>query len=141
MEAAGGIVLAIGAAAAVVVANSGLSEYYQAFLDLELSVGIGALLIDKPLLLWINDGLMAVFFFLIGLEVKREFLDGELSSLSQALLPGIAAVGGMAAPALIYVAINVGSPENLNAGRSRRQPTSPSLSASWRCSANGYRCH
>ena len=114
MEAAGGIVLAAAAAVAVIVANSGLAEYYQAFLDLHFTVGIGELLIDKPLLLWVNDGLMAVFFFLVGMEVKREFLDGELSSFSQAVLPGIAAIGGMAAPALIYVAINVAHPENLN---------------------------
>ena len=113
MEAAGGIVLAAAAVLAVIVANTGLQPFYQMFLDMRLEIRVGPLELAKPLLLWINDGLMAVFFFLIGLEIKREFLEGELSSASQAVLPVVAAVGGMAAPALIYVAINLGNTENL----------------------------
>lgn len=114
MEAAGGIVLVVASALAIWIANSPLAPQYQAFLDLHAQVRIGALDIDKPLLLWINDGLMAIFFFLVGLEIKREFVDGELSSLSQAVLPGIAAIGGMIVPALIYAGINLGQAENLN---------------------------
>ncbi|MBK8909375.1 MAG: Na+/H+ antiporter NhaA [Rhodospirillales bacterium] len=114
MEAAGGILLVIAAAIAVVVANSAAAPVYQAFLDLPVQIRVGAVDLHKPLLLWINDGLMAVFFFLVGLEVKREFLEGELSTTSQAMLPGVAAIGGMAVPALIYVVINLGAPMNLN---------------------------
>jgi len=114
MEAAGGIILVVASALAIWIANSPLAPHYQAFLDLHAQVRIGALDIDKPLLLWINDGLMAVFFFLVGLEIKREFIDGELSSLPQAALPGVAAIGGMAVPALIYVGINLGQAENIN---------------------------
>ena len=114
LEAAGGIVLVIAAIAAMIFANTPLGGVYQAFLDTPVAIQFGKLEIAKPLLLWINDGLMAIFFFLIGLEIKREFLEGELSNLSQIALPGIAAIGGMAVPALIYVAINWGSAENLN---------------------------
>lgn len=114
MEAAGGVTLAIAAAAAVMVSNSSLSGLYEAFLALPAQIRIGPLDINKPLLLWINDGLMAIFFFLVGLEIKRELLEGELSSVSQAALPAVAALGGMVVPALIYVLINLGHPENLN---------------------------
>lgn len=114
MEAAGGIVLVIAAVLAVVVSNSPLAGFYDTFLTLPTQLRVGALNIDKPLLLWINDGLMAVFFFLVGLEIKREFLEGELSTPAQAMLPAVAAIGGMAVPALIYVALNFGSPENIN---------------------------
>jgi NhaA family Na+:H+ antiporter len=114
MEAAGGIILVIAAALAVVVSNSPLAGLYDSFLNLPTQVRVGALDIDKPLLLWINDGLMAIFFFLVGLEIKRELLEGELSTISQAALPAVAAVGGMAVPALIYVLINLGQPQNLN---------------------------
>jgi NhaA family Na+:H+ antiporter len=114
MEAAGGILLVAASVAALVVANSALAPYYDAFLKTYATIRVGGLAIDKPLLLWINDGLMALFFFLVGLEIKRELLEGELSSLSQAALPAIAAVGGMAVPALIYATINLGSEESLN---------------------------
>jgi NhaA family Na+:H+ antiporter len=107
-EAAGGLMLLASAALALIFSNSGLSPLYDAFLETPVSIRVGALELDKPLLLWINDGLMAIFFFLVGLEIKRELLAGELSSLDRAALPAIAAVGGMAAPALIYVAINMG---------------------------------
>ncbi len=98
------------AALAMIVANSPLSTYYELLLELPVEIRVGTFEIDKPLLLWINDGLMAVFFFLIGLELKREVLQGHLSSLRAASLPAFAAVGGMAAPAAIYAAFNWGDP-------------------------------
>jgi Na+:H+ antiporter, NhaA family len=113
LEAAGGIVLMIAALLALVASNSGLAPYYSLFLDLPVEIRLGALHIGKPLLLWINDGLMAVFFLLVGLEIKRELKEGELSTLRQALLPAIAAVGGMVFPALIYAAANAGDTEAL----------------------------
>jgi len=114
MEASGGIVLMFAAALGLVAANSPLDWLYDDFLEVPITIRFGALLIDKPLLLWVNDGLMAVFFFLIGLEIKREFLQGELSSMDSALLPAIAAVGGMVVPALIYVFFNYDDPARLN---------------------------
>jgi Na+:H+ antiporter, NhaA family len=113
-EAAGGIVLVLASAIAVVAANSPASPLYAMLLETRIEIQIGALEIAKPLLLWINDGLMAVFFFLVGLEIKREFKEGELSTPAQAILPAVAAVGGMAVPALIYVAVNLDHSENLN---------------------------
>lgn len=112
-EAAGGLVLMLAALAALIVSNSPLAWLYDGFLGTAVGVRVGPLAIDKPLLLWINDGLMAVFFFLVGLEIKRELLRGELSTLGQAALPALAAVGGMAVPAVIYVAINAGDPAAL----------------------------
>jgi NhaA family Na+:H+ antiporter len=113
LEAAAGIVLVISAGLALVMANTFLAPFYQVFLDVPVVVQVGALKLAKPLLLWVNDGLMAIFFFLVGLEIKREVLQGELSSWSQASLPGFAALGGMAVPALVYVLINLGDPETL----------------------------
>ncbi len=110
LESAGGIVLALAAAAALVLANSPFAFVYDAFLNTPVEVRVGALQIAKPLLLWINDGLMAVFFFLVGLEIKREVLEGELSDPRQVMLPAVAAVCGMAVPAAIYAAINAGNP-------------------------------
>ncbi len=110
LESAAGILLAIAAAAALALANSPLAFLYGAFLDTPVEVRAGALQIAKPLLLWINDGLMAVFFFLVGLEIKREVLEGELSDPRQMVLPALAATGGMAVPAAIYAAINAGNP-------------------------------
>ncbi|MET0192404.1 MAG: Na+/H+ antiporter NhaA [Hyphomicrobiaceae bacterium] len=112
-EAAAGLVLMAAALAALLIDNSPLSWLYSLFLDTPVAVRVGPLSLDKPLLLWINDGLMAVFFFLVGLEIKRELVQGELSTISQATLPALAAVGGMAVPALIYVAINAGDPTGL----------------------------
>ena len=112
-ESAGGIVLIVAALLALIVANSPLLTQYNAFLATPVVAGIGGFVIDKPLLLWINDGLMAVFFFLVGLEVKREVLEGQLSSWDKASLPLIAAVGGMAIPAAVFLSINAGSPDNL----------------------------
>ncbi len=107
-ESSAGITLMFVTAAALLLKNSPLSEVYNAFLHTPVEIRFGALHIYKPLLLWINDGLMAVFFLLIGLEVKREIMEENLSSWSQAALPVIAAVGGMAVPALIYIALNRG---------------------------------
>ncbi len=106
LEAAGGLVLMGAAVLALLVANSPLADWYAALLDLPLAISIGRFGIAKPLLLWVNDGLMAVFFFLIGLELKREVLEGHLSSLRQASLPAFAAVGGMLVPAAFYTAFN-----------------------------------
>ena len=105
-DSAGGVLLVVMAVAAMVLANSPLVSFYEGFLATPLQIRIGDLDIAKPLLLWINDGLMAVFFFMIGLEIKREVLSGSLSSPSQMVLPGIAAVAGIAAPALIYAWLN-----------------------------------
>lgn len=108
LESAGGVLLLAAAVAAMLVANSPLAGIYDALLGLMVAVQIGAFEISKPVFLWVNDGLMAVFFFLVGLEIKREILEGELSSPSQIVLPGIGALGGMAVPAAIYVWINRG---------------------------------
>ena len=108
LESAGGILLLVAAVLAMLIANSPLAAAYDAMLATPVAVQVGALVIDKPLFLWINDGLMAIFFFLIGLEVKREFLEGELSSFSQVVLPGMGALGGMLVPAAIYAWLNRG---------------------------------
>ncbi|MCL6536859.1 MAG: Na+/H+ antiporter NhaA [Armatimonadetes bacterium] len=109
---AGGIVLLACAVVALLWANSPLSEYYFRLWSTPVEVRFGNLVdIDKPLLLWINDGLMAVFFFLVGMEIKRELLVGELSAPRKAALSMAAALGGMVVPALIYVALNWGTPE------------------------------
>jgi NhaA family Na+:H+ antiporter len=109
-----GILLMMVTVSALLLKNSPLAGAYNAFLHTPVEIRFGALQIAKPLLLWINDGLMAVFFLLVGLEVKRELLRGSLSSWSQAALPVIAAVGGMLAPALIYVAFNYREPLSLH---------------------------
>ena len=108
LEAASGVLLVVAAAVALVLANSPLDFLYDTFLHIPMAVQLGELSVAKPLLLWINDGLMAVFFLLVGLEIKREVLEGELASRDRALLPCIAAFGGMAGPALIYAALNWG---------------------------------
>ena len=112
-ESAGGIVLMAAAAIAVLWANSPASDTYFAMLDTTVTAKVGGTGVEKSALLWINDGLMALFFLLVGLEVKREVLVGQLSSWQQSSLPIFAALGGMAAPALVFVAINLGSPGNL----------------------------
>ncbi|MGH8406863.1 MAG: Na+/H+ antiporter NhaA, partial [Pseudomonas sp.] len=113
LEAASGLLLIAAAALALIINNSPLSHLYASFLDVPVVAQIGALKIAKPALLWINDGLMALFFLLIGLEVKRELLDGQLSKPSQVVLPGAAAIGGMVVPALIYWALNKDNPAAL----------------------------
>ncbi len=101
-----GVLLVITTIAALIMQNSPLSEVYNSFLHTPVVIKFGNLEIAKPLLLWVNDGLMAIFFFLIGLEVKREVIEGHLSSISKVTLPIIAAIGGMIVPALIYIAFN-----------------------------------
>ena len=105
-ESTAGILLIIVTIAALILENSGLSDLYNHFLHTHVEIRFGSLQIAKPLLLWVNDGLMAVFFFLIGLEVKREVLEGQLSSIKQVALPGIAALGGMIMPAVVFILIN-----------------------------------
>ena len=114
LETSGGIILMIAAVFAMIIANTHLSTVYDSILGTYIKVGIGSFEIAKPAILWINDGLMAIFFFLVGLEIKREVLVGELSSFDKAILPIMAAIGGMAVPGLIFVIINWGTPENLN---------------------------
>ncbi|MCW7549368.1 Na+/H+ antiporter NhaA [Photorhabdus sp. APURE] len=106
LEAAGGLLLIIAAIIALIMANSPLQGIYQQFLNISVVVQFAALEINKPLLLWINDGLMAVFFLIVGLEVKRELLEGSLAGRDKAVFPVIAAIGGMVAPALIYLLFN-----------------------------------
>ncbi len=105
-----GVLLFIASALAMVAANSFFATWYDALLNTPVRFMVGPLDIHKPLLLWINDGLMAIFFLLIGLEVKQEIIEGELSSPAQVILPGIGAIGGMAIPALFYVAFNYADP-------------------------------
>lgn len=107
-EAAGGIILIVAAVIALMMANSPLQGAYQGFLNLPVMVKISSLEIAKPLLLWINDGLMAIFFLVVGLEVKRELMQGSLAGRDKAVFPAIAALGGMLAPALIYLLFNGG---------------------------------
>ena len=109
LESAGGILLLGATVLAMIAANTPLVSAYELLLDTRLAVRIGEAGIDKPLLLWINDGLMAVFFFLIGLEVKREVSEGELSSAERVALPAVGATGGILAPAFIYAALNWGN--------------------------------
>ena len=105
-QAAGGVVLMLATLVALIIANSPLMPAYHAVLDARLSITLNGVGLTKPLILWINDGLMAVFFFLIGLELKREVLEGKLRRMSDIVLPGVAALGGMIVPAMIYLAFN-----------------------------------
>lgn len=107
-EASSGVLLLACTVAALVWANSPWADAYSRLWQTRLTVGYGDVTLAKPLLLWINDGLMAIFFFVVGLEIKREVLVGELASLRRAALPIVAAIGGMAVPALIYAAFNAG---------------------------------
>lgn len=108
-ESAGGVLLMIAALLAMFCANSFLSIYYELLLSTPVEVRVGALDIAKPLLLWINDGLMAIFFFVVGLELKRELVEGELADKRNIILPGVGAIGGMVCPALVYLYFNSGS--------------------------------
>jgi len=113
LEASAGILLGLTALIAILIENSSLRHFYDYLLNTPVIVQVGTFAINKPLLLWINDGLMAIFFLLVGLEIKREILEGQLSSKEQVILPVIAAIGGLAIPALIYTYFNFGT-ENIN---------------------------
>lgn len=110
LESSGGILLIVATIFALIAANTPLNKFYDLLLSTPLAIHLGNLIVAKPLLLWINDGLMAVFFFLIGLELKRELLEGELSNKKNLILPGAGAVGGMLIPALIYLYFNHDDP-------------------------------
>ena len=101
LESVSGMLLMAAALLALIASNSGAASLYEAFLALPVEIRIGALQLDKPLLRWINDGLMALFFLLVGLEIKRELVEGELSTPAQAILPAAAALGGMVVPAAL----------------------------------------
>jgi len=109
-DSAGGILLMVAAALAMILANTPLSSFYDLIITTPVHVRVGPLEIAKPLLLWVNDGLMVAFFFLVGLELKREILIGELSDRRKITLPALGALGGMLVPALIYVAVNFKDP-------------------------------
>lgn len=112
-DASGGIMLLLATALALIFSNTLLNQFYTGILGTKISVAVGTFAIDKPLLLWINDGLMAIFFFLVGLELKREILEGELSDPKRAALPVVAAIGGIVLPASIYWMLNSGDPQAL----------------------------
>jgi len=114
LESAGGLILVVSAILAMVLANSPLADSYVQLLSLKITVMVESFGVSKPLLLWVNDGLMAVFFLLVGLELKREVVEGDLSSAEQIALPALAAVGGLIVPAAIYWLINRDNPEGLN---------------------------
>ncbi len=108
LEAAGGIILFISALIAITIDNSALSHYYEYIIELPLSIQLGDITVSKFLIDWVNDGLMVIFFLLVGLEIKREILEGELNSLSKVILPAAAAIGGMAVPAIVFTLFNMG---------------------------------
>ncbi len=112
-ETSGGVILLVVSGLALAIANSPLLGVYEGFLNQPISVVLGPLGIEKSVLLFVNDGLMAIFFFLVGLEIKREIVEGELSTRQQAVLPGVAAAAGMAGPAIIYAWLNWETPETL----------------------------
>ena len=114
LEAASGLVLLFSAVLALIISNSTYSTYYFEYLEKYIFIGFNEIGLKLSVLHWINDALMAIFFFFVTLEIKREFLQGELSNFKQALLPIVAAVGGMVVPALIYVFVNLGDPETMN---------------------------
>ncbi len=114
LESTGGLILVFAAILALVLANSPLQDLYTKLLNLNLTITVEDFGVSKPLLLWINDGLMAIFFLLVGLELKREVVEGQLSSREQIILPAMAAIGGLAVPAIIYWAINKDNPAGIN---------------------------
>ncbi len=113
-ESASGILLILATVLALLLSNTLMAPLYESFLHIPVEIRVGSLYLDKSLYHWVNDGLMAIFFLLIGLEVKREILEGHLSSLSQISLPGIAAIGGMLVPAVIYLMFNLNNPVAVN---------------------------
>ena len=114
LESTGGILLFVAAVLAMLLKNSPWSDWYAGLLTLPIQIRAGDLNLDKPLVLWVNDGLMAIFFLMVTLEIKREILIGHLSRPSDLILPGAAAIGGMLMPALIFVTLNWGNAEDLH---------------------------
>ncbi len=127
MEASGGIILFIMAILALAIDNSPVRIYYHQFFDIICALQFGPYVLAKPILLWVNDGFMTIFFLLVGLEIKRELFEGELNSFSKALLPAFAALGGMMVPAIIYIAFNF---DNLEALRGWAIPTATDIAFS-----------
>jgi len=113
-ESSGGILLVLATVLALILSNTFMSPIYEYLLHIPVEIRVGPLDLDKSLHHWVNDGLMAIFFLLVGLEVKREILEGHLSSIRQIALPGIAAVGGMVVPAAFYYVINQDNPVALD---------------------------
>ena len=140
-EAAGASFLLVATVLALALANSPLSPVYDHLIHTPMSIRVGEFALDKTLLHWVNDCLMAIFFLLVGLEIKREFLVGELSTTAQASMPFIAAIGGMAVPGLIYFGLNADNAYALRGWAIPRQPTSPLRSVSCRYSAPGFLRH
>ena len=128
LEAASGLLLLISAIIALIVSNSIFSATYFKMLQSYIFIGVNNIGIKMSLLHWINDALMAVFFFFVTLEIKREFLQGELSTPKQALLPIIAAIGGMLVPAIVYVYINFQTPDTL---RGWAIPSATDIAFAW----------
>ncbi len=114
LKSAAGILLLLSAITAIVIENSSLSDFYSKVLHSSISINISDFSIDKDLHHWINDGLMAIFFLLVGLEIKRELVQGHLSSREQFSLPAVAAIGGITVPAIIYISFNIGNEATLN---------------------------
>ena len=113
LESSSGLILLFSTIIALILSNSNFSDQFSHFVHLKINIGLDFSVLNKTLQHWINDGLMVIFFFVVGLEIKREFLDGELSMPSQAILPIIAAVGGMAVPAIVYIFFNFHEPDTL----------------------------
>ena len=113
LEAASGIILFVMALAALILCNSPAAEAYQRLWQVGIAIHVGSYALAEPLLFWVNEGLMTLFFLMVGLELKREFLEGELATIKQVILPAVAAAGGMLVPALIYCAINSQNPETI----------------------------
>jgi NhaA family Na+:H+ antiporter len=113
-ESASGILMIVAVGLAMICANSGLKSLYASLLQIPVGIQLGSFQIHKPLLLWINDGLMALFFLLVGLELKREMLEGELSDPPHVVLPALGALGGMVMPVSIYWWVNRGNPAGMD---------------------------
>ena len=137
-EAAGGIVLLINAVIALVWVNSPWSDLYHEIFEHHLSFDLGFYSVDESVHFWINDAAMVIFFFLVGMEIKREMVLGELASVRRMIVPAAAAVGGMVVPVIVFFAL-VSAATLARAGRSRWRPTSPSRSGCWSSWGRGYR--
>ena len=135
LESLSGTLLMGAAALAIVLDNSALAGLYDKILTVPVQIRVGEFDLHKPLLLWINDGLMAVFFLFVGLEIKREALEGQLSRREHAVLPLFAALGGVLAPSIIFTVINWSSDSHSKVGQSLPPPISPSRWESWLSSA------